>query len=623
MRMLFFFSVFLLINLYNCNAKISEGRVSEKNYLTDLRQGHPVKKKEVDNELEPICGTEYPAHPQPFFRAIAGNHVLWGTAGDRLVPYKFLYSTLKQTDIPVFKEAMEYIESVSCVRFEERSGQETYMEISRVSKAVLGFSGSQVDSTAGSGFGRAVRLRTSTTLRKGNYRDIGHITHELLHVLGTHHTQKRNDRDEYITVDMSKNDNNYQYSKCYFCDNKSIPYDCMSIMHYRDWAFRTSEDPTMVAKDPETCDLKRTNRWLRWADIDLLNTNYQCQEPIPLAQEEGVLTSHESYPEGEYPDQKAWIKYLVVPQGNTIEFTFVDEFDIEADGTSKCDYDSVEIVDGNGMDLLPRACGTDRPASVVSNTNRAYVAFVADGTNTRKGFKLQWRQIGDVTTTTNPVAPLTGTLTSPNYPENYEDDFDKTYPIIVEEGKVVEIEFTDFEVENEPSCGYDWLMITENNEDILMNKSCGSGNPSVDLVSKTNSVNVRFFTDGSQTMRGWSLTWRSVPAPATQLKYITSPNYPENYDNHLKNKIYSIETPGKEGKLELNFTDFEIENGDSCKYDSVEIIDGDGTTLMGKTCGDENPDKIISHTHKVNVILNTDETVQKRGFKLEWKVVQT
>ena len=106
----------------------------------------------------------------------------------------------------------------------------------------------------------------------------GFLAHEILHVLGIHHTQKRKDRDEHIEVQLNNIDNNpsarYQYSKCEDCDMYGTKYDCMSVMHYRDSTFGTV--PTMIAKDPSKCDLKGNNDYLTPNDIDLINKMYKC-----------------------------------------------------------------------------------------------------------------------------------------------------------------------------------------------------------------------------------------------------------------------------------------------------------------------------------------------------------
>ena len=71
------------------------------------------------------------------------------------------------------------------------------------------------------------------------------------------------DRDNYITVNQNNIEDSpgarYQYSKCEGaeCQTHGSPYDCSSIMHYRDYFFKKpgATGPTMTAKNPATCSL--------------------------------------------------------------------------------------------------------------------------------------------------------------------------------------------------------------------------------------------------------------------------------------------------------------------------------------------------------------------------------
>ena len=106
-----------------------------------------------------------------------------------------------------------------------------------------------------------VRLVTGTLLRPGNWEDRGHITHELLHALGHHHTQNRPDRNEHIAVHLDNVLDPSQYERCTDCKVFGTDYDCMSIMHYR-WnslAVDRSE-PTMSPLPGQNCDLRSRNR---------------------------------------------------------------------------------------------------------------------------------------------------------------------------------------------------------------------------------------------------------------------------------------------------------------------------------------------------------------------------
>ena len=57
------------------------------------------------------------------------------------------------------------------------------------------------------------------------------------------------------------------------------------------------------------------------------------------------------------------------------------------------------------------------------------------------------------------VPGVSGTVTSENYPSNYDNSLDKTYNIEAGSGKKIKITFEDLDIENHASCGYDYVMI--------------------------------------------------------------------------------------------------------------------------------------------------------------------
>ena len=127
----------------------------------------------------------------------------------------------------------------------------------------------------------------------------------------------------------------------------------------------------------------------------------------------------------------------------------------------------------------------------------------------------------------------TGVATSPNHPENYPNNLEKTQTIQVEEGLIIELEFTDFNIECVDDCVSDHLTITDGDGTTLLEKSCGGdgicsrGGPSTlgDIViggqlfgsslppairSRSNTINIVFTTSSSGTYPGWSVSWRAV-----------------------------------------------------------------------------------------------------------------
>ena len=118
---------------------------------------------------------------------------------------------------------------------------------------------------------------------------------------------------------------------------------------------------------------------------------------------------------------------------------------------------------------------------------------------------------------------------------------------------------------------------------------------------------------------------------------MASPKFPRNYANDLHERK-TIEV-AKGNVINIHFSDFELESG---SVDYVEITDGDGTTLgrFGggyymdegdngsgsiEGSGDEETEgnrnrisDITSFTETVHVLFHTDESVTKRGWRLEW-----
>ena len=96
------------------------------------------------------------------------------------------------------------------------------------------------------------------------------------------------------------------------------------------------------------------HRYITWADMDLVNSNYEC--PVEYSGEEGVILSHPTWSAEDYPDsyrsplaptpRRRW--YLAVEEGHRIQVTWTD-FKLEgaASGAS-CGYDYAAVLDSSG-----------------------------------------------------------------------------------------------------------------------------------------------------------------------------------------------------------------------------------------------------------------------------------
>ncbi|KFV19018.1 Neuropilin-2, partial [Tauraco erythrolophus] len=106
--------------------------------------------------------------------------------------------------------------------------------------------------------------------------------------------------------------------------------------------------------------------------------------------------------------------------------------------------------------------------------------------------------------------------------------------------------------------------------------------------------------------------------------YITSPGYPNDYPSH-QNCEWVIYAPESNQKIILNFNPhFEIEKHD-CKYDYIEIRDGDSEAadLLGKHCGNIAPPTIVSSGPYLYIKFTSDYARQGAGFSLRYEIYKT
>merc|ERR1712179_422813 len=308
---------------------------------------------------------------------------------------------------------------------------------------------------------------------------------------------------------------------------------------------------------------------------------------LSKAETQGIITS-ENYPD-KYPNNFDR-NYTINSDDDTVVITFSD---FELEYISDCSYDWVMIIDGDGSTLLPKTCGSDIPSPIRSHTNTAVIVFHSDHSETFRGFKVTWESIKSDSTcdpcsncngeqskceatsgctydVSNDIclAPKTGTITSENYPDNYPNNFNRNYTINAEER--VLITFSDFDLEVERVCSYDWLMIEDGDGSTLLSKMCGSDIPAP-VRTNTNTAVIIFHSDWSENFRGFKITWELSPSDSTcdpcsdcngeeskcdatsgctfdvsnevclpdDKGIITSENYPANYPNNF-NRNYTI-----------------------------------------------------------------------------------
>merc|ERR1712083_62875 len=90
-----------------------------------------------------------------------------------------------------------------------------------------------------------------------------------------------------------------------------------------------------------------------------------------------------------------------------------------------------------------------------------------------------------------------------------------------------------------------------------------------------------------------------------------------------QDKTYDISVAA--GKtIKMTFAAFSLENAYRCGWDYLMIVDGNGNTVLDKSCGSTMPYTgmtVTSQTNKAKVIFHSDYSVTSSGFKIDWVAV--
>ncbi|XP_063049325.1 neuropilin-1a-like, partial [Engraulis encrasicolus] len=103
--------------------------------------------------------------------------------------------------------------------------------------------------------------------------------------------------------------------------------------------------------------------------------------------------------------------------------------------------------------------------------------------------------------------------------------------------------------------------------------------------------------------------------------YLTSPNYPANYP--LSQQCHwLLQAPSADQRLLINFNPhFDLEDRE-CKYDYIEIYDGDSDKAprLLKHCGKIAPPPLHSTTHQVFIRFFSDYETSGAGFSIRYEI---
>ncbi|XP_017269603.1 cubilin [Kryptolebias marmoratus] len=333
----------------------------------------------------------------------------------------------------------------------------------------------------------------------------------------------------------------------------------------------------------------------------------------------GVLSSP-NYPNiYPSPSRCAWL--LEAPVGHTITLTFT-YFNLEPHTT--CNWDSVTIFNGGspGSPVIGQYCGTSSPGTIQSGSNKLAVVFLADHSVSRGGFIATWS--ADSSGCGGVIHSDTGTIKSPNYPQNFPANVECIWQVIAHEGNHLEMSFnSNFEIpDSSGACQNSYIKMwsgSSQNDEALLVTSCGSVAPGP-VVAPYNIISSRFQSTGT-TGKGFSASFstRCGANFTASSGRVVSPNFPADYPD-FSNCNYSINA-GEQTVIILTFQVFQLEAHSTCLYDGLKIYNPTTSgTAIATLCGTTIPGP-FSTFGPMLLHFYSDSLITSSGFMAEYRTI--
>ncbi|XP_030055456.1 cubilin isoform X1 [Microcaecilia unicolor] len=318
-----------------------------------------------------------------------------------------------------------------------------------------------------------------------------------------------------------------------------------------------------------------------------------------------------------YPPSVDCIWIISVPNGEAVQLSFTDRFDIET--SSNCNSSYLELRDGadSSARMIAKLCGNDLPGIQKSSGTILYLRFRTDSSTTHIGFNVTY----SIATCGGTIVGQSGTLRSPGYPtHNYPDNSLCEWYLHGLAGHYLIISFEALNLQDTPDCLSDYVEIREYNASgRLLGKYCSSSIPRA--VETSNSfAYVKFVSDGAVNALGFRLQFQaSIEECGGDLNAVTgtfnSPNYPNLYPH---NRVCEWRITVQDGRrVTLTINDLRIQEHQSCVNDYVAIYNGFRlrSPSLQKLCGNVDPGiEVKSSGNMMKVIFVSDGSVSNGGF---------
>ncbi|XP_033951392.1 bone morphogenetic protein 1-like isoform X1 [Pseudochaenichthys georgianus] len=380
----------------------------------------------------------------------------------------------------------------------------------------------------------------------------------------------------------------------------------------------------------------------------------------------------------EYPPNKNCVWQLVAPIQYRITLVF-DVFEAEGNDANSvssvvkmssvyhqvCKYDYVEVRSGLSSDseLHGKFCGAEKPDVITSQQNNMRIEFKSDNTVSKRGFKAHFFSDIDECSKENggcqqecvntfgsyscqcrsgfmlhdnkhdckeagcdnAVSTVSGTMSSPNWPDKYPNKKACTWSLSTTPGHRIKLVFNEIDMEAHLECAYDHLEIYDGQDARAqsLGRFCGTKKPSP-VMSTGNKMFLHFFSDNSVQKRGFEASYRAECGGSLKAEVNTKDlyshaqfgdtNYPSGSD------CLWVVSAEKGYGVEIIFQVFEIEEEVDCGYDYVELYDGADikSPRLGRYCGSGAPEEVYSAGDAIVLKFHSDDSINKKGFHVRY-----
>ncbi|KAK2167796.1 hypothetical protein LSH36_24g12161 [Paralvinella palmiformis] len=309
----------------------------------------------------------------------------------------------------------------------------------------------------------------------------------------------------------------------------------------------------------------------------------------------------------QYPDN-LFCEWLVISPED-VELS-LNAFQLEDCIECSCDFLSIYDGSNDTGPLLHNLCGGNLdilPLMVVSSS-KMFIRFKTDGSTTGNlvGFssRVQFLDGACETNEGKNVYGPSGTIVSPNYPNDYPDGADCVWNFKAPEGQIVQIEFTSLDIQDGCGPGFidgfvkDYVQFIDSDRRTSLGRWFGN-----EFVAgftfqnyQGNEPYLQFYSDATTTAPGFNTTSTeaqcsdddrpmNITSPGVTIR---SPGF-NGEDPYPANQTceWLIQTGNEIMAVTVNFLTLLVERCDDCGCDSVTVYDGSDDTapILSTLCG--------------------------------------